>query len=473
MKTKMCLCKAMICLSVLYPASGLAAPPAAPTSLPSVSKLTLHPSALTGLPFRYRMLPDAVDLQPGNAASLYMSACTLMSGFDTKENLAALDETEDGPVDKIDRAKASKLLASVAALRLVELGARREYCHWDLPVREEGFSTLLPHLSQIRSICRLLSLQAKLQIADGKFDEAAHTIQTGLAIAKHLDSEGMLVQQLVGAATTELMLSRVEQWITTPGSPNIYWSITDLPTPFFDLRSSLRAERAVTYWAIPHLKEAVDGKLTPEHFREMSAKVFQLYDITERSPEIRFAVQPKAGENDIAGLVSGAKVKLLAMGYPDKSLGGMSNEQMVGLWWGLSYEQAIQDCTKALALPVYQDTSLMQLAGATESRAQADPLNPILQVLPSMLWARLAMARVDRRIGEMRCLEMIRAYAAAHENAAPGSLAATPGVPAPIDPLTGLPFQYRVDAGLIVIEAPVPAGGQSRHGWKAEIRLEK
>jgi len=470
--------KMFIGLLVLFPATVGAQPQVAPTApvKPTVIQLTLHPAPLVGLPFRYRLLPDMEDLEPGNAAPLYLLACSrnLMVGADNKDNNTAMEEMESLAPDKIDRARAKKLIAAFGfALRHLELGARRELCHWDLPERTEGFNTLLPHLGEMRMLSRLLSLQAKVQIADGKYDDAAHTLQTGMAMARHLDSEAFEIQQLVAAAVMESMLTRVEQWIATPGSPNLYWAVTDLPSPYLDLRSALRFERANAYRSMPHLKEAVDGKLTAEHFRELSAKWIQLHEDMGKASEIHDNPVAAPAINDVGALTPKAKTALREMGYTDKALEAMAPEQLIGLWWGQSYERAFEESTKALSLPLHQDPYMPWTDGSPEKKLPRDPSNPLLEMLPTIRNARLSVTRVDRHIGQLRCLEMIRAYAAVHDGSAPETLAAIPGIPVAVDPATGLPYQYHVDAGTIVIEAPIPPGGQARHAWKFEIKLEK
>lgn len=468
--------KMFVGLLVLFPAVAGAESQVPPTALakPMVIQLTLHPAPLVGLPFRYRLLPDLVDLEPGNAAPLYMIASELMAGSDTKENTTVIDELEGQAADKIDRDRANAFLERFRSpLRHVELGARREYCTWDLPVRSEGFGTLLPYLKGMRTLSRLIALQAKIQVADGRYDAAVHTLQTGFGLARHLDQDAFLIQELVAAAVTESMLGRVEQWIAKPGSPNLYWTLSDLPAPYLDIRSSVRHERAGTFWSIPHLKEAIDGKLTAEHYGEMSKKLQDLYAVMGKIPENRDNPPITVVIGDAIAQVQKAKAALHEMGYTDKTLEALTPEQRMGLWWGQSYERAFEETTKALALPFYQDPTMIQGAGGPEKARKPDPSNPMMELLPTISHARLSVSRVDRHIGQLRCLEMIRAYAAGHDGAAPETLAAIPGIPVAVDPATGLPYQYHSVAGAITLEAPVPAGGQPRYGWKVEIKLEK
>src|SRR5260221_10698098 len=116
---------------------------------PQVTQLAVHPAGMSRPALKYRLLPDPAELTPGNAATMYLIACShnLMIAKG-KLGERAVAEWITMPALKIPRDQATELINSFhGALRQVEIGARREECHWDLPARIEGFSTLLPHLS--------------------------------------------------------------------------------------------------------------------------------------------------------------------------------------------------------------------------------------------------------------------------------------------------------------------------------------
>ena len=80
-----------------------------------------------------------------------------------------------------------------------------------------------------------MALKARLEIADRKFDEAIHTLQTGYALARHVGQGGTLIHGLVGIAIGQLMSARVQELVQQPGVPNLYWALTALPQPLIDL----------------------------------------------------------------------------------------------------------------------------------------------------------------------------------------------------------------------------------------------
>ena len=65
--------------------------------------------------------------------------------------------------------------------------ARFESCDWQYPIREGNVvAILLPDMQQTRMFARLLAAKAHLEIAEGQYDEAVRTLQTGYAEARHV-----------------------------------------------------------------------------------------------------------------------------------------------------------------------------------------------------------------------------------------------------------------------------------------------
>lgn len=459
-------------------AFGAIADPASPPATQPV-KITLHPSALSRPVMKYRLVPDEIDLTPGNAAIMYLLGSTrnLMTAStnpETAKDLEALGDWLNAPPGGLDRPRAEHLLAQfTSALRQVELGAWREKCDWDLSERIEGYNTLLPHLSELRQHARLLALKARLQIIDRKFDEAAHTLQIGFAMAQHLNRDAFLIQDLVAAAIAAPLLDQVQFWIETPGSPNLYWPLTDLPSPFINMRSATDRERASAYYSIPHMKEAAAGKLTGEHLQEMMAKLTELQAMSEgqQSREKEGALANLKAAGAMAIMLPKANAYLVEMGYTPEALKAMQPAQAIGLWWTQSYDDMQQDMCKAFGLPLHQ--AVQMKSTTAESDRQKNSANPLTMLFAATGHARLSLARVDRRIAELRTLELVRAYAAGHDGTPPDKLTGLAELPPPLDPYTSAPFSYRIENGTITLDIPMPPDGQPRDARQDQVRLEK
>ena len=78
--------------------------------------------------------------------------------------------------------------------------------------------------------------------------------------------------------------------------------------------------------------------------------------------------------------------------------------------------------------------------------------------LPAVDKVFVTQARTDRQIAALRCIEAIRLHVAAHDGRLPRQLSEITEVPVPRDPVTGEPFEYRIDGDRATLIARPPAG---------------
>ena len=64
-----------------------------------------------------------------------------------------------------------------------------------------GFNALLPHLSKLKTIARLLQAEVAVAVADGDAQRAVDAVKTILAIGRSLANEPLLISQLVSHST--------------------------------------------------------------------------------------------------------------------------------------------------------------------------------------------------------------------------------------------------------------------------------
>jgi hypothetical protein len=79
-----------------------------------------------------------------------------------------------------------------------------------------------------------------------------------------------------------------------------------------------------------------------------------------------------------------------------------------------------------------------------------------------------SFARLDRQIAALTAVEAIRSYAAAHGGALPARLEDVSDTPVPQNPVTGKPFEYRVENGSATL-----ADSQSLEPLTYTIRISK
>jgi len=236
------------------------------------TKLTLSPAAAPSPALKYVLLPELGDQTPGNAALEYYRAFSpdWWVTIWPPKTWEKIDDARQAPFKDFPR-KEIAWIENLKMLRHVDQAARREYVDWGMAerLRREGYGLLLPDVQGLRQIAVLLAVRARLEIAEGRYDKAVYTLQTGLALARHTGDAVILIQELVGIAIAQIMFHHLEELIQQPGAPNFYWALTDLPRPFFDLHKALQGEKIGLYAAIPELRTLETTRLTQEQQQKL------------------------------------------------------------------------------------------------------------------------------------------------------------------------------------------------------------
>ena len=83
-----------------------------------------------------------------------------------------------------------------AELAELETASRRPFARFDIHYKE-GFSTLLPHLAQLKGLLRVFELRSAALLAAGNTASALKDIETSERIATSMDGEPLLISMLV------------------------------------------------------------------------------------------------------------------------------------------------------------------------------------------------------------------------------------------------------------------------------------
>ena len=114
----------------------------------------------------------------------------------------------------------------------------------------------LSDLQSMRHLGLLMTIKARVEIAEGKLDDAIHTIETNLAFARHIAEGPFLINGLVGVAISRRHARRRRRADRPARRPNLYWALTALPRPLIDMRHELEIERKLCENLIPELRES-------------------------------------------------------------------------------------------------------------------------------------------------------------------------------------------------------------------------
>jgi hypothetical protein len=444
----------------------------------AVRKLTIGPAAAPEPALRYKLLPEVRDTTPGNAALLYDRAFApewSSHVHSNKDLQKAIEEALDKSPAEVNATADLRFIRDWQLLKEVDRAARRDYCDWELVprVREDGISLLLPDVQGMREFARYLKVRAKLELADRQFDRAAYTMQTGFQMGRHVGDAPTLIQALVGAAVTAVMLDEAEDWIKVPGSPNLYWALTSMPQPSVDLRKPFQGERLFMDNLFPGFREALAARhatpLSAEQLRELTKKLGQL----DREGAPAWAIMAITAKK-----YGPAKQYLKSHDWSADDVEALPAMQVVLLVEVADYDRLFDEMIKWQGQPYYLsrpglDEAERQLKSEI-GRSGSPSLSIAGMLLPAVQRVHFAAARTDRNINLLRTVEALRLHLAAH-GGLPATLADMTAVPVPVDPVTGKPFDYRVDGNTAVLTAPPPAGERPNAGnsRRYEITLAK
>ncbi len=447
-------------------------------------KIVLHPAPEPRPALKYRLLPDILDRKPGNAAVVYGKVKAEQPGFfgnaevwekiNMKWIVAPLAEL---------RKEVGKQFAPDTVFYYLDRAARCQYCDWQLPIGEPGqdmWSILLPEIQEMRAFGRLLAVQARVQIAHGKYDEAVGTLQTGYAMSRHVGEAPFIVGSLVAIACSSMMSDQVREFIQQPDSPNLYWGLTNLPRPLVDMRPAFDVEMQALYFSFPELRDLEHKDYPPQQWQQLMEKtVDRLYGLYQYEGGPREWRSRDLFRLAILGLTlrnyPDAKRFLIARGHSAAEVEVMPVPKAVLLYTMSLYDERRDDMFKWFNLPypefrAHYQRAEKRLMEVSRQRREIIPLAAIL--LPALGSANAARARHERDFAVLRVFEALRLYGAAH-NRLPDELSDITEVPVPADPVTGSPFVYRRSGDNARLEAPPPAGEwPGRFGtWRYDIQF--
>jgi hypothetical protein len=299
-------------------------------------------------------------------------------------------------------------------------------------------------------------------MADGHYDRALYTLQTGFALARHVSDAPTLIQSLVGTAIAAVMLAQLAELIQQPGAPNLYWALTDLPRPFIDLRKPLEGEKLMLYGTLPLLRDIETTPLSPEQqqtlLKALGGGLDAIYPLAGYGPNRDWADR-LAGVAVVLRAYPEAKRALVARGRKPEEVEALPALQVVLLHSLHQYQRLQDDLFKWNGLPYWEARPHLEQADREIRRAKVNlEALPFIEFLPAINKVMFAAVRTDRRLAALRCVEAVRLYAATHDGKLPASLSDVTEVPIPGDPVTGKAFEYRAAGGRATLYGPPPPG---------------
>lgn len=439
-------------------------------------QMTITPAEETRPALKYSLRWPAQDSRRGNAVSLYYRAFALMNAIPS-EQLRKADKLLERSYEELVAADTAALLQSFEpVIATIRDAVAREECRWEWFLDElpgdEKLNFAMPELSSARVIARLLDLRAQWQIGSGDLAGALDSIQLNYEMAQDIAQESTLVGSLVAIAITSVASDDVARFIATPGAPNLYWALAELPRPVIDIRESLRKDLA--------LQASIFGFDDADSILERTEEQWRLHyqQVTERIQKISGTPNGNTRNDSLLWLVTigypRAKRNLVERGLDRSVVEAMPVGEVVARFQVLVNQEAIEDVAKLTFLPFDQaqrplDVVEQKIAETTfQLHGPSSEILPIGRLLmPAMNAARNAETRCTAELNALQTVEAIRMHVAHSQGHLPETLADIQVVPVPRNPFTNGTFEYQLKDGVAILEYDSLPGLRRRF----EIRL--
>lgn len=450
-------------LTMFVPLSRADDPP--PTR--TVIKLEVEAKAAPKPALRYSLLPELADLNPGNPIQGYMK-CFMEQNhfFHQKTVIENREKWQTMPLAELPLKEMGDYKGNVG-LRQADYAARLDTPDWQIlpKLKTDGVNLLLPDVQQLRMLASALKVRFRMEVAEKRHEDALRTAQTMFSLSRHLGEHPTLIGDLVGMAIAFMAIGPLDELIQQPGCPNLYWALTDLPSPFIDLRKGMQGERVLLAPEFSLFDRR--NPLSEADLQKAAARIATLIEIT-RGPGPKADLKPgewlRSRANNEAH-VTAARKRLIEIGFAEADLKRMPALQVVLLDEKRTYEVWRDEAMKWLNVPWPRAEAGMR---GPQKKDIEDAL--FVEFVPAQYKVRRAQVRLEQRIALLRHVEAVRLYAAEHDGKLPAALADI-DVPLPADPYTGKPFHYEVEGKKAILRGSPPKGEEKTAAYNIQYEV--
>jgi len=229
-------------------------------------ELTLFPAKAPEPVDKYRLLPKPDEQTDSDAFPLYQKAIQSLPADYDKDKVS---QWRNAPLKELPTEQVKATLEKFSpALQLLRQASHSKQCSWPAVESVPATNELTVDVSKCRELAFVLAVQARLEVAQGRYDQAVTTARMGFVMVKHLGEAPTLIQGLVGVAIGALMCRQLEEFVQAPDAPNLYWALQNLPRPLIDIDRQIELELAnLKKEKNPLLREQFEKQVKPAHDR--------------------------------------------------------------------------------------------------------------------------------------------------------------------------------------------------------------
>jgi hypothetical protein len=418
----------------------------------TVIRMTVRPAPAPKPALKYQLLPELREMNPGNPILAYSKCFAEQYNFwRNKEVVEQREKWQTMPLHDLPVKEITAIYNRRGPLRYADYAARLDTPDWQilLQMKSDGPALLLPDIQGLRELAAALKVRFRAEVAERRFDDAVGTAKTMLALSRHLGEHPTLIGELVGIAVGSLTVGPLEEMIPQPGSPNLFWALSDLPRPFIDLHKGVQGARLMMTDIFAPIDEKApmsDSQVQQalERFRQLTKQLNMRWDADE------WLKQSSQDEEHVRS----SRRRLIEAGLEEENVKRFPASQVILLDEKLEFSVWADERRKAMSLPYWQAEPIL-VAHKQREREKTSPFRWVDE--GGYEKVKMAQARLDQRIGLLRCVEAVRLYAAEHGGKLPATLADVK-LPLPVDIVTGKPFLYQLKDGTATVRGTPPRG---------------
>ncbi len=405
----------------------------------------------------YQLVFDPGDRLPGPAATGYSQAALILTD-DQQTQIDAADQADiDGDAAAFDRAMANLMGdhgRTAAVLARLDDAGRHDGGGLAAAWRHVGLSAVLPQLTPMRALANLLYVRARQQTRAGQAADAVATLRLGYRLAHDVSDGTPLVCGLVGLGIAAKMDEGLAKLMDRPDAPNLYWALATVPGPVVDVRRVLDGERQWQADANPLLARGRAADVPAAAWPTMADMAAAMAGGDDGPPAHPRPPTPAEAAEARAYLAANPTVAAYyarVHRVPVADAAGVDPAALIGTYFVGRFQEASDELYKWVEQPYPVLLPHVRDLPATLRAEGLEEGNLFAIAAPAYRSAIDAFARRDRTAAALTAVEAVRSYAAAHDGHLPAALADVTDTPVPANPITGLPFEYRVEAGVATL----------------------
>lgn len=215
------------------------------------------------------LMPPGKPPEQRNAALVYYRSWIMLDDATLKADIdwnAIGTNTDPAKMPEVFTKTAETVAAWDDSIQGLIRASRMPICDFELAY-EQGFAMIMPHLSKFRGGARMLRVDARRLLMEGKPAESAQRVAAMLRMSRQLKDDGILISSLVGMAVATAGLDEGDALIRSgklakADAKEIAAAVASLSGPdSLGVRSSITGEGAVLKsWISSQFNTATGGK---------------------------------------------------------------------------------------------------------------------------------------------------------------------------------------------------------------------